>query len=330
MSRRSRIRICVYGTLGVLVLLLLLHPYAWQTVFGPRIRRMPLAYWQDQYRHAVAPAHHGSLATRLFIMLRVKPPIQLSELNDSEDMIPVVLSLTADPNWSVRKAVARGLAKHGENSEACNGVMRLTEDGSPDIRGHAIASLTSIGGRFEPALPRLQELMRDDDPICRVKAAAGVCCVSKQPDIEAIKIFRSALETEDWNGYPSVCLETAHQLCKLGKDNPDFLKLLASRLSTDAKLRTQFAFLMREAGSAATPVLMELLEDGFSESRVVAISGLGWVGPGATEAIPALVRLLDEGDESMRSRAVWALRRIDPVQFPTPGQPPVKLMAKPK
>jgi HEAT repeat protein len=331
MSRNTKKRVCVYGTLGVFALLLLLHPYAWQTVFGPRVRGLPLAYLQDEYRQAVASrGYRNSVTTKILMLVKVKSaaPVSLKELDNDDDMLPVVLSLVDDPEFSVRAAVARSLAKRPENTEACDGVMHLTEDASASVRRHAITALTTFGRGFSPALPRLQELMADDDLACGVTAAYGVCKISGQADTVAIAILQSALKTEDWNLGTLVCHHAAEKLGLLGKDNPLFLQILADGLGTDPNTRHRGVGYLREAGSAAIPVLVRLLADNHPKVREAAAASLGTIPSRATEAIPALAAVLDDANEMVRFEAAWALWRIDPKQFRQPARPAPNTNAK--
>jgi adenylate cyclase len=54
------------------------------------------------------------------------------------------------------------------------------------------------------------------------------------------------------------------------------------------------------------------LEDNDSTVRAWAAQGIGWNGPGAAEAVPALVALLSKEDEASRNSACIALRGIGP------------------
>ncbi len=61
---------------------------------------------------------------------------------------------------------------------------------------------------------------------------------------------------------------------------------------------------------APTAYLIEQLRARDDESREKAIMLLGDRGPAAKEALPALSKLLDDGDRRIRIRAQWAVERI--------------------
>src|SRR5260370_11757053 len=75
-SRQQKLRIGVYGTLGLVLLLLLLNPYGRQMVFGPRVRGLPLSYWQNRYREAVAwSASENTLTSRMLTIVGIRPNV---------------------------------------------------------------------------------------------------------------------------------------------------------------------------------------------------------------------------------------------------------------
>src|SRR5260370_37574556 len=107
MNRTRWLRIGVYGTLGVGVLLFLLHPYSRQTVFGPTVRGMPLCYWQDGFRRRADPEAYGnSFTTNVFQWLGFakRQPMLLNLGGDDE--VRLLLSLADDPQPRVRERVA--------------------------------------------------------------------------------------------------------------------------------------------------------------------------------------------------------------------------------
>jgi hypothetical protein len=61
----------------------------------------------------------------------------------------------------------------------------------------------------------------------------------------------------------------------------------------------------------SVPVLIELVESSGGQSRLIAIEGLGYVGPPAMDAVPVLRRVMWESD--FADFCAWyALRKIDP------------------
>src|SRR5258708_1512409 len=125
-TRKRMIRIGVYATLGLVLLLFLLHPYGRQMVFGPRVRGLPLSYWQNRYREAVAwSASEDSLTTRTLTIVGIRPNRGMDSFPVGEDMLPVVLSLVDDPDSAVRASVAYSLSEYPDSAEACNALRAM-------------------------------------------------------------------------------------------------------------------------------------------------------------------------------------------------------------
>ena len=68
-------------------------------------------------------------------------------------------------------------------------------------------------------------------------------------------------------------------------------------------------------GDSGMETLIEALEDENRNVRLSASSALGYIGPAAKEAVPALINALKYGDPSVRSNAASALIRIDPESY---------------
>lgn len=98
-TRKQALRIGVYVTLGGFVLIALLHPFSRQTLFGPKIRDLPLCYWQDGFRRrAIDDGSRDSLATKVFRWLGFDTREQFVDLPDGADGLRVLLT----PLWTIR------------------------------------------------------------------------------------------------------------------------------------------------------------------------------------------------------------------------------------
>src|SRR5262249_40426544 len=87
-------------------------------------------------------------------------------------------------------------------------------------------------------------------------------------------------------------------LCKMTKDPETEVKLAALRA-------------LGACGKPAVPVLTEALKDLHSEVLVVAAGSLGRIGPEAREAIPGLLLLWKDDEETIKNAAGDALKKID-------------------
>lgn len=321
MTRKTKIRICAYITLGVIVAVFFLHPYGRQVVFGPRIHGQPFAYWQDRYRRAALGSGQQSPTTLKllgFIGIKHSAPLLL----DEPEMLPVLLSLLDDSSPAVRASLCPWLAKHLDSSEASDGLLGLLDDAMPTVRAAAALSLVQHKPAYEPALAKLRDRLADNDPLCRVRAAYAVCKIEKRPDKKAVAVLRSGLKVNDISnmqqrGHPaSACLEAVKYLCFLCDDNREFVAEIADALRENPQLHLYAMMALMDVGPLAIPILMRSLGDANPENRVNAASVLGNFGPGAVEALPALVRARDDPDPGVRNCAAHALSKISPEKYP--------------
>src|SRR6516165_10036767 len=100
MSYKRVFRFAFYSTFGLIVMLVLLHPYSRQVIFGPRIDGLPLAYWQDQFRGSCDPtgAVPPSLTSKIIRWLGLDRGDQPWNLpTEKADRLELLLSLEGDP-----------------------------------------------------------------------------------------------------------------------------------------------------------------------------------------------------------------------------------------
>ena len=70
--------------------------------------------------------------------------------------------------------------------------------------------------------------------------------------------------------------------------------------------------MMGAQAEQAIPGLVKLLNDPDREVRQASVLSLGAIGPRTKELVPALVRMMRDEDIFLRSMASAALQRIDP------------------
>ena len=86
------------------------------------------------------------------------------------------------------------------------------------------------------------------------------------------------------------------------------LYLRLPRMFTDRRGRA--ALTLGRCGRPAVPGLIRALSDPDSNVRFYAAQGLGRMGPDAAATIPALEKMLQDEDQSLRRAAEVALTRI--------------------
>jgi hypothetical protein len=108
MTRMRLFRILFYGGAG----LVLLHPYTRQSLFGPGINGVPFWSWQQRYREAADPSEYDdSVLTKAARLVGIKAQEREYDWPEPAEMLPVVLSLLADPDAGVRGLSANALSR---------------------------------------------------------------------------------------------------------------------------------------------------------------------------------------------------------------------------
>jgi hypothetical protein len=317
MTRRNWLCFGTFSAFGVVAALFFAHPYARQAVLGPRIRGLPLVYWQDRIRDAADPGEGDTDAVKFLSLLGIKertsqPDWDIYAEKAPSDLLPVVLSLVSDPNPKVRYAVAWVLWREWDSPEVCAALLKLLDDPQGAVRALAAGGLARSCPIYSAALPKLRQRMTD--PECQVSAAYGVCRLSQRLDPNATAVLCNRASQTRGDGR-SASHDALSCLCVLSKQYPECFVHVVRCFPKDADGRRTSVRLMSAAGPVAVPLLADLLNDTERWVRFLAARELGAMGPDAAEAVPALVRAASDPDVLVRSGARHALRKIDPTRF---------------
>jgi HEAT repeat protein len=212
------------------------------------------------------------------------------------------------------------------------------------VRAQAVVALHQLGATAAPVADALRAAAKDDDPQIAFWATSAVCRLDPKPD--AVAALAGYLGDRD----PLVRQDAARALGQLGAAgkpivarlttamtdpegmvritaavalwkidaNPTALRAAAELLRhPDPELRAQVAVTIGgDLGTDAKPLVPDLVKclfDPYSAVRSAAAEALGRIGPGAKDAAPVLLALLD-GDEPafVQSAACEALGLIEP------------------
>jgi HEAT repeats len=315
-SRRRKLfwRVAVYTPLAAIVLVILLHPYSRQSLFGPKIQGEPVWFWKERFRHrASGAANQRSLFTRLttFVGLPSAPDVTASFPFADPAMQAILIELLEDEDWRVRREAVLAVARPGLRAEARDALLRRLDDPAPEVREMTACVMLGWRADVRPALPRLRRMLDDPDPPCRVAAAELVWTVGKQPDL-ALPVLRRALQDP-------TALTRCRALAvveRLGDEAhatlPDIVPLATT--DPDKNVRVTALSCLGNFGPPAVPALRAALRDPDAQVRLWSATALARIGPPARDAVPELRRLL--ADPAVRDYAAEALSRIDPMQFP--------------
>ncbi len=249
MARKRLFRIAVYGTLGLPVLLFLLHPYSRQSIFGPKIADVPLCYWQESFRHhADGDGNPDSVTLKMLRWLGFNQRDPARGLPDKRaDLLPLLLSLADDPQPRVREMVAHHFGR-GFTPDACAPtLLRMLDDPDPRVRRAAAGTIGGVRPEVMAALPRLLELLEDADTGCRVQAAMALSRMGQKQHKAVVAILAQALSDSVWHFDAALCLDG------MGDDAADAFPELAACATTHPDRHTQLACVAHSALAADLP-----------------------------------------------------------------------------
>lgn len=230
---------------------------------------------------------------------------------------------------AVRARAAQSLASGygAEAKTAAAALSKFVDASEPDIRLPAIAALRNIGPQAKVALPALRKAFLDGqrDQVILARALLNierepndvvptlVKCLEQKATSKRDRIVALLGDLGPWAapGVPALveALDDKSGLSKtsvieaLGMIGPPAAMAVPKlcdllRHDEDEYVRSYAAEALGNiCDPRAVPVLIAAIEDNDAEVRWEAIYALELLGPQATEALPALVRLIKNGDE---------------------------------
>ncbi len=177
------------------------------------------------------------------------------------------------------------------------------------VSGEASDALVLIG---RSAVDLLAAAMKHRNPAMRAGAA---CCLRRIKDPRAVNSLLSALDDPD----ASVRVAAARALWAITSDKSKSLPVLLANCGMDARESTREAIEgieeMGPGAAEAVPLLIEVLQAG--HYRLFAVSALGRIGPAAKDAVPALRKALHSEEVGAVGPVVRALGDIGPAAAST-------------
>jgi HEAT repeat protein len=182
------------------------------------------------------------------------------------------------PTESVRLEAIDRLGRAGpEAAEAVGALTRLLEDESAMVRAHAAQALGHVGAPAKPSVQALASLITDEDGHVRRAAVQAIADIRPGPEV-GVPIIVKVLEDAD----PAARIRALNALAEQGKE-------------------------------AVTP-LTEALEK--EQAVYWACLVLSEIGPDAEDAVPALIKVLDDKRPGVRREAILALAAIGEASAP--------------
>ncbi len=248
-------------------------------------------------------------------------------------------------NPKMRKPAAEALEMIGRQGQPLLPVLLpLLDDKDPATRLAAARATIAVGGKIEPAVRTLGELL--DSPELSVRRESAFILsslVDREPS--AVPLLVRGLQNSDRHapltlptgfvgqqgaygvqGYPGfngpflVGINYTNigslggQMFPRGTGVWGGMRFPEYRSIQTFSVRSESALGLRQAGPAAreaVPVLITLFKQGDDGGRVLAANLLGEIGPRARPAVPLLREALKDRDRRVRAAAANALSRLD-------------------
>jgi HEAT repeat protein len=237
-------------------------------------------------------------------------------ITKNKKVVPGFIEALSDEVVEVRRfAISMIGVIEADLQDVLQPLIAALADSNPFVRGTAAMVLGDYGVKAAEVLPHLERLLADDE-FNRVTVVHAVLCIAPERTEELTPILTEALSSED----KSVRHRAAQVLGDIPAAGALAIQSLVQALDDeDEFVRLTVLNTLNNIGSAAAPatlVLVNILAD--SEDiieRGIVAEVLGSIGPAAGEAIPQLLKCLQEpGDSAARgyfrlrvAHAMWQI-----------------------
>ena len=234
----------------------------------------------------------------------------------ARDAVPALLAGLSLPQDQIRFACAVALGHIGKDAREARAALReCLLDPFNQTRYAAALALGRIDPKYVEALPALRDTLHDGDPDVRLAAVDSLARIDQASIPEYAPVL---LGVSDKPYYLNVRLRAVAGMIELAPDQArKAMPLLTAELNNvDPKVRLHAAALIERIEPEQTFTIVLALTAGLRDrdplGRKLLLQGLAELGPKAREAVPALVRVLQDDLPALRQEAAKALRAIDP------------------
>jgi HEAT repeat protein len=228
---------------------------------------------------------------------------------DAGFAVPRLIQLLGDRDEAVRNAAGRALEAIGHN--AGRALVKASKDQDADIRDRAILILEKLDSN--EALTLQIEALRNEDASVRKSAVSflGGFAVGPQANTIASELIK-ALKDRD----ASVRTSAAHLLGAFAYNHTVASALIEALKDQDSHVRytaAQSAIRVHGDPKPVIPILIAALKDQdpiVRHDAAATLGSLGYLGPDAKAAVPAILKLLDDRSLDVCKAAISALGNL--------------------
>lgn len=225
--------------------------------------------------------------------VRAEAATRLGHLGErAQAAVPDLVARLEDAHEEVRAAAAKALGRIGQDDDVVPSLADTLGDESDAVRSAAAEALGELGPDAEPAVPQLVQRLHDEHWGVREKAGEALGKIGSFDRTIPLLLGTLNHENSDARG------AAAETLGRFGSNAQPAVEALISALAHDSAfgVRCDAAEALGKIGPAArvVPPLADALEDDSWILRSSAARALAGLGGEAKDAVPALMRALED------------------------------------
>lgn len=229
------------------------------------------------------------------------PPKEVS----TDERLAAAVALLKSENRDDRVRACANIAAFGEGAaSAVPGLIQALKDSDAVVRAYAARALGQVGRAVRAAAEPLERAFEDPNRYVRREALRAFVILGPKGR-RTVDLIIAAMNDVD----PLVVATATNKLTELG---PRLLPQVIELLEDDRTAYCACLILqgLDQAGVAAVPALIKLLDHQLVELRLESASALRAIGPAAADAVAALSGRLDDSERMVQLAAVLALGTI--------------------
>nr|MBI3611601.1 HEAT repeat domain-containing protein [Nitrospirota bacterium] len=230
------------------------------------------------------------------------------DLAAARQVMAAYLPLLRDQDVQVRRKASAMLGSLGPVAKpAVPSLLGALDDTDDLVRDRAVDALATIGLPAKTVLSALTRALEDKTAFVRYTATRHFAFTLTPPPA-SWPLLRRLMHDPD-KGVASLAQSALDRAMREPAPKASvYAQMIGMKTSTGYALQ-QLAMLGPGAAEAL-PAIMPVLQDEQALHRYLAVEVLGAIGPQATSAVPALTRLLTDEDAVVRESAAEALATI--------------------
>lgn len=208
------------------------------------------------------------------------------------------------------KALMHSLAQISlpeQSNKLISQLAPLSQSDRPVVSAAALEALGDLGPQSVPVVPTLLEKTLAPNREVRLAAYQALTRVTRQSRT-VVPALTAGIQDED----QEIRIYATEQIGKFGREAQGPAEPLLFAVLDDSEVRKSALDTLRQIRTEALPLLITALDHEDASVRLFACETLGFLGPRAEKAIPALEKRLRDDYSFVRQQAEAAIKKIQP------------------